>query len=130
MRQKRRLANRPAHDDGALADQAQDALDSLRGGGALGETIQRCYIDMCDVLSREEGFERGRAMTASEFERRLVERGMPRGAVHTLTSLFEQVRYGAAVATAREQSMAIESLEAIVAACRQRKAGAPIAAAA
>ena len=105
-----------------LGDDAQKAIDALRAGDALDETIQRCYHDMCDVLARERGVARGAAMTPHEFEQTLNGKGLPRGAVHTLTSLFEQIRYGGASASAREQSMAIESLSAIVAACAQNRA--------
>jgi hypothetical protein len=103
-----------------LGANAQTALDALRGGGALDETIQRCYFDMCHVLASQQGINRQTAMTPSEFESHLTERGLPRGAVHTLTSLFEQIRYGGISASAREQNMAIESLEAIVKACAAR----------
>ena len=105
-----------------LGDDAQKAINALRAGDALDETIQRCYHDMCDVLALERGVARNAAMTPHEFEQTLNGKGLPRGAVHTLTSLFEQIRYGGASASAREQNMAIESLSAIVAACAQSRA--------
>ncbi len=105
-----------------LGDDAQKAIDALRAGDALDETIQRCYHDMCEVLARERGVARNAAMTPHEFEQMLNDKGLPRGAVHTLTSLFEQIRYGGASASAHEQNMAIESLSAIVAACAQNRA--------
>lgn len=104
-----------------LGDDAQKAIDALRAGDALDETIQRCYHDMCEVLTRERGVTRSAAMTPHEFEQTLNDKGLPRGAVHSLTSLFEQIRYGGVSASAREQSMAIESLSAIVAACAQSR---------
>jgi uncharacterized membrane protein len=108
---------------------AQNAIDALRDGAGLSETIQRCYFDMCDVVATSQGLNRRTAMTPSEFEHTLAERGLPRGAVHTLTRLFEQTRYGGITADEREKALAIESLEAIAAACKgsqtTRTAGAP-----
>jgi hypothetical protein len=96
---------------------AQNAIDALRDGAGLSETIQRCYVDMCDVVATSQGINRRTTMTPSEFEQTLAERGLPRGAVHTLTRLFEQTRYGGISADEREKALAIESLQAIVAAC-------------
>jgi hypothetical protein len=98
---------------------AQSAIDALRDGAALGETIQRCYFDMCHEVATQQGINRRTAMTPTEFEHTLTERGLPRGAVHTLTSLFEQARYGGIQASEREKRMAIESLEAIISACKR-----------
>lgn len=103
-----------------LAQDAQDAIDTLKSGGALEETIQRCYRNMCEVVQRERRVERGIAVTPSEFEQSLLKAGMPQHAVHQLTRLFEDIRYGAKQPGEREQRMAIDSLQAIVDACATR----------
>ena len=100
-----------------LAGDAQQAIDALHAGDALEETIQRCYRNMCDVLQRERQIQRAAAVTPHEFEESLVQAGLPRAAVHTLTNLFERIRYGNQPAGDAEQAEAIESLSAIVAAC-------------
>ncbi len=101
----------------AIADEAQTAIDALRTGAALDETIVRCYRDMCEVLQRERGLARAQTMTASEFERSLQNKGVPHDAVRQLTRLFEDIRYGAAVSGEREKTLAIDSLSRIAAAC-------------
>jgi hypothetical protein len=103
----------------SLADEAQSAINAIQAGGPLEETIARCYRDMCNVLQQERGIARGIAMTPSEFEQVLQDKGMPAQAVHQLTHLFEQIRYGSQPAGPREEQLAIESLTAIVAACGQ-----------
>lgn len=100
-----------------LAGDAQQAIDALRAGDALEETIQRCYRNMCEVVQRERQIQRAAAVTPHEFEESLVQAGLPRTAVHTLTSLFERIRYGNQPAGAAEQSEALTALSAIAAAC-------------
>jgi hypothetical protein len=106
----------------ALADEAEQAISSIQAGGRLDETITRCYREMCRVLQEERGIERNAAMTPSEFEQVLSGKGMPRQAVHQLTHLFEEIRYGSKPAGPREEQMAIESLSAIAAACNPQRA--------
>ena len=100
-----------------LAVEAQQAIDELQAGGGLEETIMRCYRDMCKVVQDRRGLQRDAAMTPGEFEQALRAGGLPREAVHQLTHLFEEVRYGAKQAGERERRQAIDSLSAIVAAC-------------
>lgn len=100
-----------------LAGDAQQAIDALNAGDALEETIQRCYRNMCDVVQRERRIQRAAAVTPHEFEESLVQAGLPRAAVNTITTLFERIRYGNRPAGDAEQAAAIESLTAIVAAC-------------
>ena len=106
----------------ALADEAQQAISAIQSGSRLEETITRCYREMCRVLQEERGIERGVAMTPSEFEEVLAGRGMPKQAVHQLTHLFEDIRYGSKPAGPREEQIAIDSLTAIVAACNPQRA--------
>ncbi len=100
-----------------IADEAQQAIDSLRAGDALEETIQRCYLEMCAVLQGSRGVRRALAMTPAEFERALAGQSLPAHAVGRLTRLFEGIRYGAHAAGPREQQLAIECLADIVSAC-------------
>lgn len=105
----------------ALAFEAQKAIDSIQAGGPLEETITRCYREMCRVLQKERHIERGTAMTPSEFEQVLTTKGFPQQAVHDLTRLFEEIRYGSKRAGAREEQIAIDSLSAIVAYCAPKR---------
>jgi hypothetical protein len=101
-----------------LAREAQGALDALKGGADLRDTVVRCYFEMSRVLSEERGIRRERAMTPREFEVRLGELGLPERDVVQLTRLFEGVRYGSKATGEREADQAVASLSAIVDACR------------
>jgi hypothetical protein len=101
-----------------LAREAQGALDALKGGADLKDTVIRCYFEMSRVLNEERGIRRERAMTPREFEVRLSELGLPEQHVVQLTRLFEGVRYGSRVTGEREADQAVASLTAIVDACR------------
>jgi hypothetical protein len=112
---RRGRQNRPLE---RLGEQAQAALEALQSGGDFKSTIIRCYRDMSRVLQQERGIQRGIAMTSSEFELALQGKGLPRDAIHQLTHVFEDVRYGGQAASEREERLAIDSLSAIVAACK------------
>jgi hypothetical protein len=101
-----------------LGEQAQAAIEALQTGGDLRSIVIRCYHDMSEVLQQERNIQRSAAMTPSEFEGALHGKGVPHEAVHQLTRLFEDVRYGAKPTGAREERLAIDSLSAIVAACK------------
>jgi Domain of unknown function (DUF4129) len=118
IRSRRKSIGESAEDN--IGKNAQSAADALRAGSNVSETIQRCYFEMCDVLEREEGIERASSMTPSEFESLLCARGLPRDAVHTLTTLFEETRYGGVQADSDRQRRGIASLEAIAVASRER----------
>ncbi len=109
----------PMQDDSLekLAWEAQEALDSLRGGGDLKDTILRCYRDMSVILSRTVHLQRKESMTPREFEIGLRRSGLPNQHINDLTRLFETVRYGAHAASPQEEARAIACLEAIVQAC-------------
>ena len=101
-----------------LAKEAKGALDALKGGAELRDTVMRCYFEMSRVVSEERGIRRERAMTPREFEERLGELGLPERHVVQLTRLFEGVRYGSKETGEREADQAVASLSAIVDACR------------
>lgn len=114
----RRARNLPVGRSLNLASNAQDAADALRLGSDVGETIQRCYLDMCEMLQDERGVARHSAMTPGEFEIALRKYELPSESIATLTGLFEEIRYGGVVAVAEQKAKAIDSLEAIARACR------------
>jgi Domain of unknown function (DUF4129) len=101
-----------------LSETAQQAADDLRSGNNVEETVQRCYLEMCEVLQRERGVTRSVATTPSEFQSTLIARDVPAEAVETLTSLFERIRYGGGSASSDDQQRAIISLDSIAAATR------------
>ena len=106
-----------------LADEAQQAVDSLQAGGNIRDTVIRCYIQMTQVLAEERQVHREEAMTPHEFEQILLKKmKLPETPVQRLTRLFEAVRYGDYHPGKREEMEAIDSLSAIAAACKSAKA--------
>jgi hypothetical protein len=97
---------------------AQTALDGLRQGKALADVVLRCYADMEQALRTTQGIERRQAMTVREFERQVLQLGLPAQAVTTLTRLFETVRYGRYTPQPEDKTLAIDSLMQIVAASK------------
>ena len=77
-----------------LMDEAAGALDKLRSGGDLKETVIRCYQEMCDTFHEEQGIARRGGMTAREFQLHLSSAGLKDDHIEKLTRLFERVRYG------------------------------------
>lgn len=102
-----------------VAREAQAAIDAIQAGGDLRDVIIRAYFEMGKVISENRNITRGHDMTPHEFEVFLENRGLPREAIHQITSLFESVRYGAVVPGRQEESQAISSLNAIINACRR-----------
>lgn len=113
----RKMAELKPLDD--IAKEAQDAIDAIQSGGDLRDVIMRCYAEMSRVVSESRNLYRGQDMTPHEFEVFLQGRGLPREAIHQITTLFEAVRYGALVPGRQEENQAISSLNAIVNACRR-----------
>ena len=101
-----------------LAEEAQNAIESLNVGADFRMTIIRCYQEMSRVLKTERGIARDIAMTPREFEDQLVGKGLPQASIKTLTRLFEQARYGGAVAQTSEENLAVSCLTDIVNACK------------
>ncbi len=101
-----------------LAEEAEVALEALREGADLRSVIIRCYAEMERVVAKTRGLQRQDGMTAREFETQLRRLGLPEGPVMGLVQLFEAARYGNREPGEAEEKGAIESLSAIVAACR------------
>lgn len=114
QRDRRKKAEMPLED---LADISRDALSQLREGRDWGDAITDCYMRMSRVVSSERGIERQASMTPHEFGLRMQQAGIPAGAVQTLTSLFEEVRYGGRQVSEQKISRATEALQAILRAC-------------
>lgn len=96
-----------------LADQAEQALQDLRAGADLAETVRECYYQMTDILEEEAGMQRKQGMTPREFEESLQHTGVPHRHVRRLTRLFERARYGGLDPGEGERQGAVESLREI-----------------
>jgi len=106
-----RLAESPLEQ---LALEAHYALEELRAGSDLKDTIKRCYREMSRILSEQQGLQRPQAMTPREFEQYLSQSGLRDEHIRQLTRLFEGARYGAKAPAEREEHEAIACLTAIV----------------
>lgn len=101
-----------------LAQEAQNALDSIEAGADLRNVVVRCYFEMSQILNQTRGITRNEDMTPHEFQMRLVEKGLPGEAIDQLTQLFEEARYGQRAPGKLEEQRAVASLSAILAACK------------
>jgi hypothetical protein len=94
--------------------EAEKALQALRTGSHLNNVIVRCYIQMSQVLQKDQEIELEQSMTARDFECLLEARGIPYGPVHQLTQLFETARYGYRQPGPADEQKAFECLNAII----------------
>jgi hypothetical protein len=101
-----------------LAKEAQNAIEALKLGDDLRITVIHCYREMTRIVKQHKGIERETTMTVREFEDYLVRSGLPKEAIQTLSRLFEQVRYGGALADAHQEELALSCLTDIVNACK------------
>jgi hypothetical protein len=113
-----RRARRPAGPLEQLAQEAEEAIEQLRAGSDLKNTVIRCYAEMARVLAERRGIRRQQSMTTREFEEHLRGLNLPDEPIKRLTRLFEDVRYGTMPPGEREEQQAIASLTAIVEACQ------------
>lgn len=97
-----------------LTDEAQSALDDLRAGADVRDTVLHCYSEMISILRDSRGIKRGTAMTAREFEQQLRVIGISDEHIAQLTRLFERVRYGGAASNDRDARAAESCLVALV----------------
>lgn len=97
-----------------IVDEAREALDDLRSGANLRDTISRCYAEMVRVISEQRGVRRDATLTPREFEQRLITIGMSDTHIRRLTRLFEWVRYSSHAAGPKEEQEAQACLEAII----------------
>jgi len=109
-----RKRKKPSSPLNQLAEEAQDAIDSIQRGGDLQTIILRSYAEMNRVVKEELGVARGTAMTARDFEQILQSKGLPGAPLRTLTRLFEQARYGAFAPGDEDEAAAITCLTEII----------------
>jgi hypothetical protein len=113
---------RSAEDDlSRLGLEMRQAIHSIDAGGDLGSTILTAYRDMSRVVRQTQGVERQSSTTPHEFISVLTAKGLPPAAVQDITQLFEQVRYGGKLASKADEQRALASLNAIAAACEERR---------
>jgi len=106
-----------------LAQEAEKAISALQGGGDFKNVIIRCYYQMSQIIYSERGIQRDLAMTASEFEQALEEKGFPREPIQYLTKIFEEVRYGTKQPAKQEEDKAIWYLSVIADASKDSPIG-------
>lgn len=102
-----------------LAVEAEETLESLLDGADFNQTIRICYQRMTEVVRKTRSIHREAATTPHEFELQLMEHGIPGAAVHDLTSIFEEVRYGTTPGDEWIRQRAINALQGIIIFCRE-----------
>ena len=93
--------------------EAGEAIQALDSGHDVGDTIERCYLNMVRCLEETRRVRRSQSMTPREFEQRLSELGMHSRPVRRLSALFERVRFGDRPASARDRQEASDCLQQI-----------------
>ena len=97
-----------------VADQAEDALRKIRGGGDFNSAILNCYYEMNRIVQEELKISRNRAMTARDFESYLVDKGLPEAPLQELTALFERARYSNQPPNQNQEQTAINALTNLI----------------
>lgn len=113
IQRKRAEANKDSALD-RVADQAQDALRKIRGGGDFNSAILNCYYEMNRIVQEELKISRQRTMTARDFEAYLINKGLPEAPLQQLTALFERARYSNQAPDGQQEQTAIEALTSLV----------------
>jgi len=93
-----KIRNRPAKNQGLLdelAEQANNAVGQIQAGDNPYQVVLSCYKEMTKILSSRQGVHNSAYLTPREFSSLLRARGMRDTHIDQLTSIFEQVRYGA-----------------------------------
>ncbi len=104
-----------------LSEKIEKARQNILAGMKLDEVILQCYRDMGSIARKEGGIKRQVFTTPTEFESELYSAGLPRSPVHSLTALFESVRYGHRTPTRADEQEAINNLQAIASHLRKSK---------
>ena len=114
-----------AHDRSGPADAAalaEESLEALRAEGDPRRAIIRCYGKF-ERVAAGSGVERKAWHTPAEFMRETLTRlALPRGAVPTLTGLFELARFSRRELGGPDRDRAVGALEEITAAVDKRGA--------
>lgn len=96
-----------------IAHEVEAALIAIENGVELQNVIINCYLNMSKVISERDGIERESYLTPREFESLLTLRGLPTSPIHSLTSLFEKIRYGCKPPDAHDEALAVDCLSEI-----------------
>jgi len=103
-----------------FSNKAQKALDQVKSGQDLRNTIIRSYSEMSEALVQHQNIKRSEMMTPREFEKLLSQYSLPQNPIQELTHLFEEVRYGRKELGKEEEKKCIECLSAIIQACQEK----------
>jgi hypothetical protein len=104
-----------------IANIARSTLQELSAENVSDNAIIQCYVRMNAAVNEWKGITRKKEMTPAEFAHELVHAGLPSDAVHTLTRIFERVRYGGHGTGPNEIKEAITCLTDILKACQPRQ---------
>ena len=88
--QSRRLQR---EESAQIAGELEKTIRALDAGENFNNVIIACYAGMVRAIHNEAGIDRNVTMTALEFEKALINYGLPGEAVRELTRLFEAARY-------------------------------------
>ena len=107
-----------------LAEAVEESLEDLRAEPDARRAIIRCYARF-ERVAADSGFKRKPWHTPMEFMREALPRlPVPRGAVPTLTGLFELARFSHRALGPRERDRALDALDEIKASLEEKRADA------
>jgi hypothetical protein len=109
--------SRPLHE---FSRAARSALEELASGADWGDSVISCYKHMNAAVSEHRGLFRKKAMTPTEFARRLEQAGLPSGPVRRLTILFEKARYSGRSSSTEDVNEAVACLSSILLAVEEK----------
>jgi len=92
-----------------IGSAAGDAADRIEDDAAVENEVYRAWAEMAEPLP----VDRPETSTPAEFAAAATEAGIRRDDVDELTTLFEEVRYGTADATAEREQRAVAALRRI-----------------
>lgn len=104
-----------------IADAARTAIEEIEQGEEIHDAVIRCYVSMSGAVAMGRGLVRQQGMTPTEFAHAMERAGLPAPAIRTLTTLFEDARYGSKESTAAETAQALACLNDIAVACESRR---------
>jgi hypothetical protein len=108
-----RRPRRPDSPREQIGIQARQAVQAIRSGRDLQDTVMNCYRQMIQILAEQRNLYRAKEMTPREFEQHLADSGLTDDHIQRLTRLFESVRYGSGNPSKAEEREAMACLEAI-----------------
>lgn len=95
----------------------QETLNAKRAvaqGKSFKDTIVNYYLALCTILDKDVKVHRTDSMTTGEFKNKLVQLGTPKEAIHQLTRLFEDARYGNRETRKEDKDLAILCFDRIL----------------